>query len=111
MDTAVQQLQSAVDALREVFEWPGIVIFAKKIQEVFFFGDAWAAQKNKVSAEGQRLAHASVNFCVNLSIFHHIKHHTFESSYIILVGDITILFESYLLEFFWNCQRVGRFVL
>lgn len=60
MDTAVQQLQSAVDALREVFEWPGIVIFAKKIQEVFFFGDAWAAQKNKVSAEGQRLAHASV---------------------------------------------------
>ena len=33
MDTAVQQLQSAVDALREVFEWPGIVIFAKKIQE------------------------------------------------------------------------------
>lgn len=33
---------------------------SKKIQEVFFFGDAWAAQKNKVSAEGQRLAHASV---------------------------------------------------
>lgn len=38
--------------------------------------------------------------CVNLSIFHpvfhHIKNHTFE---------------SYLLEIFWNCQRVGRFVL